>query len=184
MSSYEAQKRVGTFEKVSELQWVKDMIATDPDISRKHIGKAYDKIAIPERSTGESAGYDFRTPFAFELRPGESIMIPTGIRCKIDNGHFLALVPRSSVGIKRNTTLMNTIGVIDADYYNAKNEGHIMIVLQNNNKSSIFSWENKKRTWFAKENERICQGIFLPYCITYDDQVNTERKGGIGSTGK
>ena len=32
--------------------------------------------------------------------------------------------------------------------------------------------------------DKIIQGVFVPYGITYDDCVNKTRNGGVGSTGK
>lgn len=144
----------------------------------------YANINLPERATSCSAGYDICSPVCFTLKPGQTIVVPTGIRCKMDENYFLALVPRSSVGIKRNVSLMNTIGIVDADYYYAENEGHIMLALKNNNKPSIFPWINKKRSWTVCPGERICQGIFLRYGITDNDKADRKRTGGIGSTGE
>ena len=72
--------------------------------------------------------------------------------------------------------LDNTIGVIDSDYYNAKNEGHIFIKITNDSKSD--------KVMEVKKNEGFAQGIFLQYGITEDDDVSEVRTGGIGSTTK
>ena len=71
--------------------------------------------------------------------------------------------------------LNNTVGVIDADYYDATNEGHIMVKLTNDTK------EGKIVT--LEENTAFAQGIFLPFGITTDDEVSQKRTGGFGSTG-
>ncbi len=62
---------------------------------------------------------------AFELKPGETIKIPTGIRVKINDGWVLKLYPRSGLGFKFRVQMNNTVGIIDSDYYNSDNEGHI-----------------------------------------------------------
>lgn len=172
--------RVGFFKKVSKEQFQNDM---------KNLGfpyysmLTYANIKLPERATAQSAGYDLCSPVYFTLKPGESIRIPTGIRCNMKSDHFLMIVPRSSIGMKNNISLMNTVGIIDADYYNAKNEGHIMAAFKNNNKRSIFSWVNKKRSWVVSAGDRVCQAIFVPYAVTENDTATAERSGGIGSTG-
>lgn len=176
--------RVAAFSKVSFGKWLEVMTAFDAAMLPRVAGIIYEKLKLPERATICSAGYDIRTPVAFNLGPGETIKIPTGIRCSMQNKYFLALLPRSSVGMKHDITLMNTMGIVDADYYFADNEGHIMLAFKNNQKKSIFPWINEKRTWRVKAGDRVCQGILIPYGITYDDHVNTERKGGMGSTGK
>nr|DAO78154.1 MAG TPA: dUTPase [Caudoviricetes sp.] len=144
--------------------------ATDIDT----IEKVYNNIQLPTRSSKHSAGYDFRSTADIILKPGKTISIPTGIRCKMNDDYVLLIYPRSSMGFKYNMTLTNTTGVIDSDYYNAKNYGHIKIEIKNNG--------NKDH--HIELNERFAQGIFMQYGITDDDNTNTERIGGIGSTGR
>ena len=69
----------------------------------------------------------FFSPLNYESRKKFSTKIPTGIRVKIDKGWVLKIYPRSSFGFKYRMQLDNTVGIIDSDYYNAKNEGHIFI---------------------------------------------------------
>ncbi|MBQ6324705.1 MAG: deoxyuridine 5'-triphosphate nucleotidohydrolase, partial [Clostridia bacterium] len=84
---------------------------------------------LPRRATAGSAGYDFLSPLAFSLAPGESLRIPTGVRARIDDGWVLMLFPRSGLGFKYRLQLNNTVGIVDADYFGARNEGHIFIKL-------------------------------------------------------
>ena len=171
--------RIAQFEKVSFEQFLSDFIDTfeEFDYSKPSnveiLRQTWDNIRLPKRSTVNSAGYDFCSPIDFELNPGEEIKIPTGIRCKIDSDWVLNIYPRSSIGFKFNVCLANTTGIIDSDYYNANNEGHIMIKLVNRG-DKVFS---------VKEGYKIVQGIFMPYGITVDDNTNGERTGGFGSTG-
>lgn len=135
----------------------------------------YEQLKLPQRATKASAGYDFYAPYDFSLQPGETIKIPTGIRCKMQENYVLLLFPRSSLGFKYRLGLDNTVGVIDADYYNALNEGHIFIKITNNSKDKILN---------VKQGEGFAQGIFIQYGITVDDEVTTLRTGGFGSTNK
>ncbi len=134
----------------------------------------YNNLKLPKRATKSSAGYDFYSPYDFTLKPGETIKIPTGIRCQMESDYVLLILPRSSLGFKYRLSLDNTVGVIDADYYNALNEGHIFIKMTNNS--------NKELT--VKQGEGFAQGIFLQYGITIDDDTNEKRIGGFGSTSK
>ena len=70
--------------------------------------------------------------------------------------------------------LDNTVGLIDADYQNSDNEGHIFVKLTNCGNKTVE----------VKAGDRIVQGVFVQYGITADDKVNDERNGGFGSTGK
>ena len=168
--------KVGLFEKVSEQQFVKDYISTNPEVSEEMAKEIYEKIKLPQRATIGSAGYDFFTPTDIKLVPNQTIKIPTGIRVKIDEGYFLGIVPRSGLGFKFALQLDNTIGVIDSDYYNSSNEGHIFIKMTNRT--------NENKVLQVLEGQAIAQGIFFPFCITYDDECFNTRNGGLGSTTK
>lgn len=163
-------ERIAKFDKVSYEQFNADfrkIYNTDYD------KELFDKLPLPTRSTICSAGYDFRSPFAFVLEPNKTVTIPLGIRCCIEPSYVLMIFDRSSLGFKYGIMLSNGTGIIDSDYYFAENEGHIMLKLINlgNKPVEIDRWD------------KICQGIFLPYGITQDDSVSTLRIGGIGSTG-
>ena len=131
---------------------------------------------LPERQTKSSAGYDFYAPFDFELAPGQVITIPTGIRARISDGWALFIFPRSGLGFKYRMQLNNTVGIIDSDYYNSSNEGHIMIKLTNDTVDG--------RTIRIKTGQGFAQGVFLPFGITEDDDADGLRDGGFGSTTK
>ena len=167
---------IATFEKVSFGEFEKSVKEFLPNLSEQEIKAKYDSIKLPKRATKFSAGYDFFTYTDLDLKVGETLKVPTGIRCKMDGDFVLIIAPRSSLGFKYRMQLDNTIGVIDSDYYNAKNEGHIFIKITNDGK------ENK--TLSVKENEGFAQGIFLQYGLTTDDETNEERVGGFGSTNK
>lgn len=128
--------------------------------------------ALPRRATAGSAGYDFFAPAAFSLAPGDSIKIPTGVRARIEPGWVLMLFPRSGLGFRYRLQLNNTVGVIDADYAGADNEGHIFVKLTNAGDRSLA----------VKAGEAFAQGVFLPFGITEDDEAGGRRSGGFGST--
>ncbi|MBQ7794140.1 MAG: dUTP diphosphatase [Clostridia bacterium] len=144
--------------------------------AREGAESEYDAIKLPERATAGSAGYDFYAPFDFTLKSGEGIKIPTGIRAKIPDGWVLMLYPRSSLGFGYRLQMDNTVGVIDSDYYYADNEGHIFVKITNDSRDG--------KTLEIKKGDAFCQGIFMPFGITEDDNANAIRKGGFGSTNK
>lgn len=138
------------------------------------LGAAPESIRLPRRATRGSAGYDFYAPAGFELKPGESILLPTGVRARMDEGWVLLMFPRSGLGFKYRLQLNNTVGVIDSDYYEAKNEGHIMLKLTNDSRDG--------RTLRIGAGDAVAQGVFVPYGITKDDGADEQREGGFGST--
>lgn len=168
--------KIAKFEKVSISQFIKDFKDTFNNFSDEEIINIYNEIKLPKRATKGSAGYDFFSPVSFTLKPNESIKIPTGIRVRIDEGWFLANFPRSGLGFKYRLQLNNTVGIIDSDYYNALNEGHIF--------SKITNATNEEKTIEVLKGQGFVQGIFIPFGIAIDDEVNEERVGGFGSTTK
>lgn len=167
--------RVGEFEKVSYEQFcetMKEIFNTEYD--NEIIKLAYDTLALPTRATSGSAGYDFKAPFSFTLAPGATLKVPTGIRVKIDEGWWLGCLPRSGLGFKYRMQLNNTMGVIDSDYYHSDNEGHIFAKITNDS--------NEGKELEIKAGDGFLQAIFIPYGITYSDNAEGVRNGGMGST--
>lgn len=164
------------FEKVSYEEFSKAVKNSTlfKDVSDIEIKTAYDNIKLPVRKTACSAGYDFSLPLSIDIKPMCADVIPTGIKVNLDSDKVLMLYVRSSWGFKYQTTLANTTGVIDADYYNnPENEGHIMVKLVNNRKTVRIT---------ADAGECFVQGVIMQFYKTEDDNSETERVGGIGST--
>ncbi|MDD7598910.1 MAG: deoxyuridine 5'-triphosphate nucleotidohydrolase [Bacilli bacterium] len=165
-------ERIAKFLKVSEDNFISSL----DGFSKEEAKKIYEDIKLPLRATKYSAGYDFYSPFDFTLNPGETIKIPTGIRAKMREDYALFLLPRSGLGFKYRLQLNNTIGLIDADYFYSDNEGHIFAKITNDS--------NEGKVISVKKGEAFIQGVFLSYGITEDDEVNSIRNGGFGSTSK
>ncbi len=153
------------FEKISWEQWQKD-IGNSKEVYENH--------ELPRRETKYSAGYDFRSPIDFILKPEETIKIPTGVKIAMNEGEMLMLVVRSSMGIKWNVRMCNQIGIFERDYYNNEtNEGHAFLMLQNHG----------TKDFVVKVGDRIAQGIFTTFLTVEDEEeINVVRTGGIGST--
>ena len=166
--------RIAKFSKVSFEQF-KDAYADEFGGSEEEIRKVYDSLKLPRRATGGSAGYDFYAPADIRLEPGRTVKVPTGIRARMDEDWVLMIFPRSGLGFKYRLQLNNTVGIIDSDYYNSDNEGHIFIKITNDT--------NEGKTVEIGAGSGFAQGIFLPYGLTEDDDVSAERNGGFGSTG-
>jgi dUTP pyrophosphatase len=154
----------------------------------------------PCRSTKLSAGYDFRAPFTLKVKAGVKYILGTGIKWNPNNSFievesninidyksrliekkrynstqvYLALYPRSSYGFKYGFALLNTVGIIDADYYsNPDNDGHILVGFTTDVDMTI------------KKGDKFCQGIITPFMIDNREEAPlSSRTGGTGSTGK
>ena len=174
--------KMSEFSNVSFQQFKNDWIDTFPELMNglsnydidEHIRDIYNNIKLPKRATAQSAGYDFFSPMSFVLEPNDSIKIPTGIRCEMYDGWTMLLFIRSSLGFKHGLSMPTSVSVIDSDYFDADNEGHIMVKLRNNGTKSVR----------VNKGDGFVQGVFVTFGITLDDNTTTERTGGIGSTSK
>lgn len=169
-------KRIAKFEKVSFDQFRESWVDTFGETGADQIRTIYDEIKLPKRATSGSAGYDFYMPTDIVLEPGKTVKIPTGIRVKMEEEWVLKCYPRSGLGFKYRLQLNNTVGIIDSDYYDSDNEGHMFAKITNDT--------NEGKTVELKRGTGFMQGIFVEYGITVDDDVQTVRNGGFGSTTK
>ena len=130
-------------------------------------------IKLPERSTLNSAGYDF---FALEdiiFNPNTITRVFTGVKCELMPNQVLILANRSSNPSKKGLILLNGIGVVDADYYgNPDNDGEIAFEFYNMLDEIVE----------IKKGEKLGQGLILKFDKTEDDFVTNVRKSGWGST--
>lgn len=139
------------------------------------------EVKIPRRADSCSCGYDFYSLENIVLKPGEKHLFFTDIKVKMPVDNRLEINTRSGNGTKYGIVLANTIGYIDASYYcNPENDGNIGICLLNLG----------TEPFRIEIGDKIAQGCFSQYLITFDDEFKrqqkklTIRKGGFGSTGR
>ncbi len=132
------------------------------------------EISLPERKTKGSAGYDISCAIDLIIKPKTIEFVPTGIKAFMPLNEVLQVYPRSSLSFKKHLVKLNSVGIIDSDYYNnPDNEGEIMLILYNFGDDEVM----------IKKGERVAQGIFTKYLTIDDDNNKIERLGGLGSTG-
>lgn len=149
---------VRKFEKISFEQFKKDV---------KDDRKLYEEYILPSRTSKKVAGYDFYALYDYTLKPGEIMKVPTGIKVDMESDDVLLLLDRSSMGFKHNVRMCNQVGVIDADYYNNKdNEGHMWIRIQNEG----------DKDYIVKKGDGMCQGIFIKYLTVDSEEDNFEER--------
>lgn len=135
----------------------------------------YEYVNLPKRKTKQSAGYDLESAVNVVINPGETKLIPTGLKAYMDENEWLGIYIRSSIAVKYGIILANSVAVIDSDYYNnPDNEGHLMLPIRNVSKDVCK----------IRKGDRIAQGIFHQYYKVDNDSADGDRTGGIGSTGK
>ena len=136
-------------------------------------------FGLPKRKTKNSAGYDFECIETVTIEPykigDKPTLVPTGVKCKMQDDEFLMLVNRSSNPKKKNLVIPNSMGIIDSDYYgNPDNDGEMMFAFFNLGTEPVI----------IEKGYCIGQGIFQKYYKTDDDVADGERVGGFGSTSK
>ncbi|MFW5440373.1 MAG: dUTP diphosphatase, partial [Methylophilaceae bacterium] len=131
--------------------------------------------AMPNYATPGSAGLDLRacTEASQTIKPGETILIPTGMAIHIDNTYYAALIlPRSGLGHKHGIVLGNLVGLIDSDY-----QGQLF----------VSCWNRSQTPFELNPMERIAQLVIVPIIQAdfhiVDEFTETDRgEGGFGST--
>ena len=130
---------------------------------------------MPIRKTKYSAGYDIVAPETVFIQPHTFVIVPTNIKVAVEDNEFVMIVPRSSLYKKHHLIMVNSVGVIDADYYNnPDNDGNVGALLLND--SDVVQVIGK--------NEAFAQAIITEYKVTDDDNASGKRIGGFGSTDK
>lgn len=161
------------FEKISLHQYIKDCLDLGREVSKEQMVEEWSELRLPTRATAGSAGYDFFAPYSFTLKASNehaTITIPTGIRFITDQDLVLLCMPRSGQGFKYGLRLQNTIGVIDRDYYQSDNEGHIKAKLSAELGACI------------NQGQGYMQGLIIPFYTVDTDDTERIRNGGFGST--
>ncbi len=130
----------------------------------------------PHYATSGSAGLDLRACIAepVEIRPGETLLIPTGIAIHLgDPGLAAMILPRSGLGHKHGIVLGNLVGLIDSDY-----QGEIM----------VSTWNRGQQPFTLQPLDRLAQLVVVPVLRVEFDVVEefiSSARGacGFGSTG-
>ena len=136
-----------------------------------------DSIPLPEYATEGSAGMDLRAALdeTTEIKPGETLLIPTGMAIYVEDPNMAAIVlPRSGLGHKHGIVLGNLVGLIDSDY-----QGQLF----------VSCWNRGNQAYTIEIGDRIAQLVIVPVIQAdfevVDDFVSTDRGvGGFGHSGK
>ena len=131
------------------------------------------EIVLPKYETSGSSGMDLAANISTSIKPGNSAIIPTGLALSIPKGFEIQIRPRSGLAAKKQISVLNTPGTIDADY-----RGEIKVILINLSENDFI----------VEKGLRIAQMVVCPVIQAQLEEVeelnDTVRgKGGFGSTG-
>ena len=140
------------------------------------IKKLNSKVQLPKYKTNGSSGMDLMAFIEkpINLKPQESVLIPTGISIAIPEDTEIQIRPRSGLAAKSSISVLNTPGTVDSDY-----RGELKIILYNHG----------SRNFEVNNSDRIAQMILMPVLKAELEEVNelpttVRGSGGFGSTGK
>jgi dUTP pyrophosphatase len=132
---------------------------------------------LPFYATEGAAGADIRASLpekkSMIVRPGERVLVPTGLCMEIPLGYEIQVRPRSGLSLKSSLMVVNSPGTIDCDY-----RGEVNVIIGNFGKED----------YVIEHGLRIAQLVISPVVqakyFLADDLSQTQRgTGGFGSTG-
>ena len=132
-------------------------------------------VPLPSYAKPGDAGADLATRIDFTLKPGERLLVPTGIAIALPKGYVALVHPRSGLAIKNGVSLVNTPGTVDAAY-----RGELACILINHDLTNEVTF---------KKGDRIAQLVIQKVeeadFVEVDSLPGSDRgSGGFGSTGK
>lgn len=141
------------------------------------IKKLTEKAIIPTYGSSSAAGADLYACLVqpqVEIKPDETVFVPTGLALEIPDGYVGLIYARSGLACKSGLAPANKVGVIDSDY-----RGELIVALHN----------HSSETRTVEDGQRIAQIVITPYLtadfVLADELDETERGDGrFGSTGK
>lgn len=132
-------------------------------------------LKLPEYMSAQAAGMDLPAAILeqLEVAPGEIVLIPTGLKLAIPEGHEGQVRPRSGLAVKKGITVVNAPGTIDADY-----RGEVKVALINLGRQPVT----------IQRGERVAQLVIAPMVQARLDEVSQlppshRGEGGFGHTG-
>ncbi len=137
------------------------------------IKKIHPNAIIPKYANEGDAGMDLFSIEEYVIKPGEIILVSTGLKLEIPKGYELQIRPRSGLALKRGITLPNSPGTIDSGY-----RGELAVILINHGKEDFH----------IQPGDKIAQAVFnkieTAELEIVDNLSSSSRgEGGFGSTG-
>ena len=134
-----------------------------------------ESVPLPSYAKAGDAGADLATRIDFTIKPGERMLIPTGISIALPNGYVALVHPRSGLAIKHGISMVNTPGTVDAGY-----RGELQVILINHDLTQPVSFKKGDRI-----AQLVIQKVERAQFVEVENLPGSERSAdGFGSTGK
>jgi dUTP pyrophosphatase len=130
--------------------------------------------SLPSSQHQGDAGLDLRAAVDATVKPGERVMVPTGVAVAIPDGHAGLVLPRSGLASEQGLTLANAPGLIDSGY-----RGEVVCSVVNLDRGEAV---------LIRTGDRIAQLVIVAVpditAVWADELPHSARgEGGFGSTG-
>lgn len=153
------------------------------------IEKCRENIKLPCYANVGDAGMDVCSAVDIEINPGETILVPTGLKVAIPMGYEIQVRPRSGISLKTPLRVPNSPGTIDCGY-----RDEICVIVWNSSckNEGIFSISekgNKQGVYKINTGDRIAQFVLqkVPVINWVESasvkDIGEDRGGGFGSSG-
>ncbi len=149
---------------------------------------------LPRYANPGDAGMDVYAAEEIIIAPGETVVVPTGLKLAIPEGYEIQVRPRSGLSLKTPIRIPNSPGTIDSGY-----RDELGIIVNNNSDKSLCEKDmdpytldekgNKSGAYVIRKGDRIAQIVLqvVPKMVLTQvssvKDIGTNRGGGFGSTG-
>ena len=157
------------------------------------IEKCREEAVLPKYANDGDAGMDLYSCADIIVRPGESVLVPTGLKMAIPYGYEVQIRPRSGISFKTPLRVPNTPGTIDCGY---RDEVNVIIynasIREDASEDAPFTLNDKgckHGTYLIRKGDRIAQMVTAKVeyvSLNVVDSVSgigNDRGGGFGSSG-
>lgn len=150
-------------------------------------------VSLPEYKHLWDAGMDVCAAEEATLGPGDTIIVPTGLKFAIPEGYEIQVRPRSGISSRTPLRISNSPGTIDSGY-----RDELGIIVTNTSEICNFSYDdsilidshgNRKGNYLIRKGDRIAQLVLKEVprivfeVVPSVAEIGHDRQGGFGSTG-
>ena len=152
---------------------------------------------IPQYANTSDSGMDVYALDDYTIAPGETKLIPTGIKLALPPGYEIQVRPKSGRALKTKLRIANTPGTVDAGY-----RDEIKVIVENieppikdieydfdDNGTPIIKSILHGAAHTIGKGEKFCQLVLMEvpkaalYRVAQVSEIGENRGGGFGSTG-
>lgn len=182
------------------LRGINTAISETEGIAKRYIQipfvKCHPNAKMPEYAHPDDSGMDVYAVDDYVIHPGETKLIPTGVKVAVPNGYEIQIRPKSGRALKTKMRIANSIGTVDAGF-----RGELQVIIENIEppiKDITYDFDDNGRPIVTSilrgsdmtigKGEKFAQLVLMevPKAVLFqvENLDDTERAdGGFGSSG-